>query len=579
MKKEVEAEAVSLDARWRKVCSETLVLVSRNRDAWIFKEPVIESPELTHEAKVAYTMAIAHPMDFRTVRKNISAYVSPAEFESDMLLVFKNCLAFNKPGQDAFEMGKDVENVFLARWELERRKEIAQDFYMRSKQLADSVGSDVLETSRRSSKVLAPFYDAETKTVVTPPHSAWSSSGSQSPQLQWREIITNLVTQIKEDPSMVWFLKPVHSYAAIPVEVRKKYYALIKNPMDLSTVEKNLPLYPSPDEFRKDMELIVTNSIRFNPPGSPVNAAALEMQSRISKTFDETFKPELGLATASQKEWGKGLKKFFPDPTPSEFLEPPAPTVLRLKRTRTSNSEDVDNVPPEVPARQAEEAVAKTVPTSNILQVERAMVAMPAAGQNWRAFASHCLHELNQIKDETSNTKLAWIFQRPLFKYELPVGIKRLYLLSISDLVDLSLISEKLNTGVYDAGNGPADFEADMLRMLDNCLVFNDESQYPHKVGFVLKKHFIAYWTHALKKPAVTAWESSPKINSTSTISREGPDWDDIRRQVEPDVVRPNQDCDSMSASFPLNDELLYEWRVSQRFVMQEIRTAKLSQN
>jgi hypothetical protein len=119
-----------------------------------------------------------------------------------------------------------------------------------------------------------------------------------------------------------------------------------------------------------------------------------------------------------------------------------------------------------------------------------------------------------------------------------------------------------------------------MLRMLDNCLVFNDESQYPHKVGFVLKKHFIAYWTHALKKPAVTAWKSSPKINSTSTTLREGPDWEDIRRQVEPDVVRPNQDCDSMSASFPLNDELLYEWRVSQRFVMQEIRTAaKLSQN
>ena len=95
-------------------------------------------------------------MDFSTIRKNLVAFDSPAEFEADMLQVFRNCYSFNRPGQDAYEMGRDVENVFLAKWELERRKEIATGLYQRAIQIAHSVGSDILISSRRKAKRSPP---------------------------------------------------------------------------------------------------------------------------------------------------------------------------------------------------------------------------------------------------------------------------------------------------------------------------------------------------------------------------------------------------------------------------------------
>ena len=594
--KEIEAEAVSLDARWRKVCSETLTFVARNRDAWIFKEPVIESNELSHEAKVAYSLAIPEPMDFRTIRKNFSSFSSPMDFERDMLLVFKNCATFNKPGQDAFEMGKDVENVFLTRWEFERRKEIAISLFDRSVELAASIDkTDALITSRRS-KLQPPHYDAETRKVVEGGGGGWSSSvsgsgsgsGSQSPA-NWKEIISVIFSQIVKDPQMHWFMRPVHSFGDLSIDIKHSYYAVIKAPMDLSTVGKNLSIYPSPLEFRKDLELIVTNSLRFNPPQSPVNLAALELQRIVTSHFDEVYKFEFSKINNASEGW-KGVKKIFPDPPPPECL-PPAPAVLRLKRSRT-NDDSLAPVPSQAPSGAVAPEVAKSpvksISTSssslstsgfNVLKLNRAMSPLAVGAetpQDWKVFATHCLSELNQIKDESSNNRITWIFQRPLFKYDLPVSIKRLYLLSITNLVDLSLINDKLNFGMYDRGNGPADFEADMTTMIDNCLVFNDESQYPHKVGHVLKKHFEQYWIkNGLREMANASFSPSREHAENplaGAVASEQPNWDEIRTQVIPDVVRPNFDRDSVSGSFPLNDELLYEWRVSQRFVMQQLR-------
>lgn len=177
----VEAEALSLDAKWRKICADTLGLVHKNRDSWIFHSPVVESPEIPHQAKVAYLNLIPEPMDLRTVKKNVPAFNSPLEFETDMSLVFRNCMTFNKPGQDAYEMGKDVENFFLSKWQLERRREMAIAFFERSVELATSAGSDVLVSSRKKTKQSPPTYDPVTRKVIDLGGSS-SSSGAASPK-------------------------------------------------------------------------------------------------------------------------------------------------------------------------------------------------------------------------------------------------------------------------------------------------------------------------------------------------------------------------------------------------------------
>ena len=577
-KQELEAEALSLDARWRKICSETLTLVGKNKDAWIFKDPVIESPELSHEAKVAYSSLITEPMDFRTIRKNIPAMTSPAEFEKDMLQVFRNCATFNKPGQDAFEMGKDVEHVFLSKWQFERRKDIATSLWQQSEQLAASCGSDILVTSRKRAKVDPPFYDAEKRKVVEQSDSAASSSvGSASTVFEWRNVLRQFVARLEADPAMHWFLLPVHKYPSLDVNVKKQFYQLTRSPMDFETIKLNLDNYPNPFECRRDLELIVTNSVRFNPPGSPVNTAALQLQRAVTDLFDVTHKAEFSKLSLPS-EW-KGVKKVLPAPPPAELLPaaPGAPTVLRLKRTKTGTTPEEPAAPPAPgpPAKQTSQP-SRTVSTTSaagasVLQIQRDMTSLPPSNQHWTVYASHCLNELAQIKDESGGgaaNRLNWIFQKPIFKYELPVHIKRLYLLSVSNLIDLSVIQNKLAAGVY---SGPSEFESDVQLMLDNCLVFNDETQFPHKVGFVLQKHFDKYWYLQLK-PLIGENAPAPLGLASSVPAPETPNWQELQQQVAGDVVRPNQDCDSVSANFPLNEELLYEWRVSQRHVMQQLR-------
>jgi hypothetical protein len=569
----MEGEILSLDARWRKICSETLTLVCRNKDAWIFKDPVIESKELSHDAKVAYSAMIPNPMDFGTIRKNMAAFESPTDFEADMLLVFRNCYTFNRPGQDAYEMGKDVENVFLSKWELERRKEIANSIYQKSVELATSANSDILITSRRKAKKPPPFYDAINRKVVHEPSSSGSASSGSSDA--WKEIVKRFFKEIRADPQMNWFQKPVFKYPEIPFEVKKHYYTIIRQPMDFETIKMNLDIYPSPSEFRRDLELIVTNSVRFNPPGSLVNAAALDLQNRINKIFQDPVL--LTAASSLAKDWI--AKRIPPENPPSDLVITPAPgTVLRLKRTRTTDlpkdetevheTETVKAVIPSPPV----ERKAAVAPPSQIMSIDRPMTPAPINAVDWKQFANHLLTELQAIKDE-NGTKLSWIFQRPIFKYDLPANIKRLYLLSITELMDIGLIQARLGNGDYDRAKGPESFESDVELMLDNCLIFNDETQYPHKVAFVIQKHYNKYWrSDGLRGKALGLWTGS----HTQTIKMkegENPDWTEIRASAASnDIVK---DCDSVSSNFPLNDELLYEWRVSQRHVLHYLKKAR----
>lgn len=72
------------------------------------------------------------------------------------------------------------------------------------------------------------------------------------------------------------FLEPVDAEALnIP-----DYYNVIKNPMDLSTMQKkmNAKQYATPDEFYADLMLICNNCFLFNPDGQPVNIAGKQMK-------------------------------------------------------------------------------------------------------------------------------------------------------------------------------------------------------------------------------------------------------------------------------------------------------------
>ncbi|PIA51339.1 hypothetical protein AQUCO_01100278v1 [Aquilegia coerulea] len=70
----------------------------------------------------------------------------------------------------------------------------------------------------------------------------------------------------------------------VPVDVVKfnipDYFTVIKHPMDLGTVKKNLAtgVYSSPFEFYADVKLTFTNAMTYNPPGNQVHNSAAKLK-------------------------------------------------------------------------------------------------------------------------------------------------------------------------------------------------------------------------------------------------------------------------------------------------------------
>ncbi|KAL2911493.1 histone acetyltransferase [Polyrhizophydium stewartii] len=92
--------------------------------------------------------------------------------------------------------------------------------------------------------------------------------------------LKKMVTELKEDDNSWPFLEPV---AGVP-----DYYDIIKEPMDIGTLEKNVEAdkYSNSEQFYKDVMLIFSNCRTYNEDSSPYARCA----TRVEKTFKERFK-------------------------------------------------------------------------------------------------------------------------------------------------------------------------------------------------------------------------------------------------------------------------------------------------
>lgn len=72
-----------------------------------------------------YLTVVSHPMDLGTITKRLEAcpgkgvsryYKSVLEFRDDMRLVWANCRAYNRPGQDVRIMGDFLSEMWERKW-------------------------------------------------------------------------------------------------------------------------------------------------------------------------------------------------------------------------------------------------------------------------------------------------------------------------------------------------------------------------------------------------------------------------------------------------------------------------------
>lgn len=78
------------------------------------------------------------------------------------------------------------------------------------------------------------------------------------------------------------------------------YPKIVKKPMDLSTMRKKLENheYTNAQKFFHDFKLMIRNCFDFNPAGTPVNQAGIELQ----RLFDERWKSLPPLHEVSEDE-------------------------------------------------------------------------------------------------------------------------------------------------------------------------------------------------------------------------------------------------------------------------------------
>ncbi|XP_028923613.1 transcription initiation factor TFIID subunit 1 isoform X2 [Ornithorhynchus anatinus] len=82
------------------------------------------------------------------------------------------------------------------------------------------------------------------------------------PMVTLSSILESIINEIRDLPNTYPFHTPVNA------KVVKDYYKIITRPMDLQTLRENVRkrLYPSREEFRDHLELIVKNSATYNGP-------------------------------------------------------------------------------------------------------------------------------------------------------------------------------------------------------------------------------------------------------------------------------------------------------------------------
>ncbi|XP_063750831.1 transcription initiation factor TFIID subunit 1 isoform X3 [Eleginops maclovinus] len=93
------------------------------------------------------------------------------------------------------------------------------------------------------------------------------------PMVTLSSVLESIINDMRDHPNTYPFHTPVNA------KVVKDYYKIITRPMDLQTLRENVRkrLYPSREEFREAVEVIVKNSATYNGAKHPITQVAQSM--------------------------------------------------------------------------------------------------------------------------------------------------------------------------------------------------------------------------------------------------------------------------------------------------------------
>eukprot|EP00834_Sanchytrium_tribonematis_P000416 NODE_8_length_66115_cov_0.981823.p1 type:complete len:1761 gc:universal NODE_8_length_66115_cov_0.981823:12928-18210(+) len=197
-----------------------------------------------------YFNVIKQPMDLQTIytRLNNNEYGEVTKFRDDVILMLQNCYTFNSPGIQVYQDANTLESFFRQKW-LSYYPQIPVPRLASEKVVHKPIPKDSLVTSAMQQTLCSDF--------------------------NVRQVLNNL----KKRKEAALFLKPVDPVALnIPT-----YPEIVKNPMDFQTINDKIgnDEYEYLSEFVEDVELVFSNCWLFNPPGSYIHGAAIELKKQL----------------------------------------------------------------------------------------------------------------------------------------------------------------------------------------------------------------------------------------------------------------------------------------------------------
>ncbi|PBP20399.1 transcription regulator [Diplocarpon rosae] len=301
------------------VLSKAISTIVKTKHGINFKSPVLE---LWPALKGNYDMKIERPIDLRTMNSKLVNHKYPfmESFTADLHLLYHNSESFNGPIHDVTQAASLVRKSLLEKVantptepykppkkekkSKPKRPSPAPDTASRSHKAAPrDNGASQATSSAPSTYALDPGTNLpiirrdstmengdRPKRRIMPPKSkdlvyqpVRSKNKKASTELKFCEEVLREVRKDKHASVNAAFQTPVDPVALnIPT-----YFTVIKKPMDLSTMDSKLKsgAYSNANEFEKDMRLMITNCLKFNPPGNVVHNIGRAME----RLFDEQW--------------------------------------------------------------------------------------------------------------------------------------------------------------------------------------------------------------------------------------------------------------------------------------------------
>lgn len=315
-----------------------------------------------------------------------------------------------------------------------------------------------------------------------------------------KTFLADKLKNTKKTKHAIFFLQPVDPVALkIPT-----YPDVIKNPMDLGTVEAKLKAdkYPSVQAFADDLQLIVDNAEKFNGPQHTVTHAGNNMLAYTNNFMKKVPSP----TQASQQ---KPTKKFSPAPSkpaaPRRETRPPPPPPAK---ERSNASEAFALQPDGMPQIRRDSQTQR--PARAIKPPQNREVTYPKPKRREHLLElKFCEHVLDEIRGPRY-AQVNHVFLMPVDPVALNIPHYRQV---IKHPMDLGTMTQKLKQGQYGKAS---EFRKDFDLMVDNCLSFNPPGNPVRDLGIQLRREFESLWREKEK------WERINKPRSERASSASG---------------------------------------------------------